>query len=92
MTQSINLVSVNLNFSLILSLILLYRIRNIYIFKISFFKFHYVMMSENNFSYKINNNYKFIYLPAYNTFKYTIYLNYIMLLGLILVMIYFLTI
>lgn len=62
-TKMLDLHSINFSINFLLFLILLYNFRKLilYIFKISWFKFHYVMMCETNFSTKINNKYKFIF-------------------------------
>ena len=92
---TIDLNKINFNLNYILGIILIYNLRNLAFlyFKISWFRFHYVMMCEINFGEKINKLYKkvyytVIYLPAYYSYKYTIYLNYILTLLLFFFFIY----
>ena len=80
-TQILDLNKLNIDFNLVLILILILVSKKLlfFIFKISWFKFHYVMMSEFNFSKKVNSIYKFffynlVYSPAYYTFVYLIYI------------------
>lgn len=78
--KSINLYSI-FNDHNILYIILLYSFRKliIYLFKLSWFKLHYVFMCQNNFSFYETYRrifFKFIYSPAFFIFKYLFYINY----------------
>lgn len=91
----LDLTNINFDLNFILTIILIFFFRKliIYLFKVSWFKFHYVMMCETNFSISINEKYKqiyynFIYTPAIYSFKYLVYINYIMLFALLFILIY----
>lgn len=82
-----------IDFNILLFFVLLLSLRKllIYIFKLTWFKLHYVLMSQNN--YKIHKQYtkyyfRYIYSPAFHSIIYFYYFNFVVIFGFIFCIIY----